>query len=562
MNTTRRFWFYTVTLITLGIFVSGMGQLLALLFDVLIKGSSGTQIGGAGFNAQQLSLGLAMTVIGGPLWFFFWQAIQRRVKNNQEEIGAGLRKLFLNFILVVSAFTTIGTAGDFIKWLLGGVQKADFSPAVLATMIIAAIVWFYHRQVSEIEGQPSSAARTLRRWYVYPLALFGLVWLAVGIVQFINTAFSDLPIWGDVLVKGQFWNNTAQTSIVMILMGGATWYLHWFRMARTDFDSMLRQVYFYLGTISGGAITALISAIILLDRFFLWVFGGVVVSVTPSFQFLGWAIPAILVGIGIWGYHLRKAQEEAGKAQERRQSTQRIYFYLMAILGLGTSAAGLSNLFGMLIDSGASATVASGWWQNQLAISLALLLIGIPLWLYYWNGILKRVQTGGIAEWRALSRRIFLYVIVGASIILLAADLVNILYQLLRGVLQGNLTANFIHSAKWSLQTLIVAAALLWYHWQVLRADQRRGAESTVVNRKAVTLLADDRSGDFAARLENKLGFKVRVLYQVGQTGEQMPGLPDEEIDRLVTEIQSTASNKVMLVLVNGKVMVMPYHEK
>ena len=115
MNTTRRFWFYTVTLITLGIFVSGMGQLLALLFDVLIKGSSGTQIGGAGFNAQQLSLGLAMTVIGGPLWFFFWQAIQRRVKNNQEEIGAGLRKLFLNFILVVSAFTTIGTA--LILWL-------------------------------------------------------------------------------------------------------------------------------------------------------------------------------------------------------------------------------------------------------------------------------------------------------------------------------------------------------------------------------------------------------------------------------------------------------------
>jgi hypothetical protein len=216
----------------------------------------------------------------------------------------------------------------------------------------------------------------------------------------------------------------------------------------------------------------------------------------------------------------------------------------------------------MLIDSGASATVASGWWQNQLAMSLSLLLIGIPLWMYYWNGILKRVQTGGIAEWRALSRRIFLYVIVGASIILLAADLVNIIYQLLRVVLQGNLAANFVNNAKWSLQTLIVVAALLWYHWQVLRADQRRGAESTVVNRKIVTLLADDRSGDLAARLENKLGYKVRIFYQVGQTGVQMPGLPDEEIDRLVTEIQAAASNKVMLMPVNGKVMVMPYQEK
>jgi hypothetical protein len=75
-------------------------------------------------------------------------------------------------------------------------------------------------------------------------------------------------------------------------------------------------------------------------------------------------------------------------------------------------------------------------------------------------------------------------------------------------------------------------------------------------------LLADDRSGDLAARFENKLGYKVRTFYQVGQTGEQLPGLPDEEIDRLVNEIQSAASNKVMLVPVNGKVMVMPYREK
>ena len=561
MNTTRRFWFYAVTLITLGIFISGVGQLLTLLFDVLIKGSSGTLTGGAGFSEQQLSLGLAMTVIGGPLWFFFWRAVQRRVKGNRDEIGAALRKLFLNFILLVSAFTAVITAADFVKWLLAGAFKTDFSPGGLAALIVAGTVWVYHRQVSESEGHPSSAARTLRRWYVYPLALFGLIWLAVGLVQLINTAFSNLPIWGDVLVRGQFWNNTTQESIAMILLGAATWYFHWFRMARDDFDSTLRQVYFYLGTISGGAIAALVASIILLDKFFLWIFGGAVTSITPRFQFLGWAVPTILVGIAIWGYHLRITQEEAGRVQEKGQSSQRIYYYLMAILGLGTTAVGLSNLFGILIDTGASLAVSNGWWQNQLAVALALLFVGVPLWLYYWSGILKRVQTGGITEWRALSRRVFLYVIVGASIILLAADLVNIVYQLLRGILQGNLAANFMHASKWSLQTLIVTAALLWYHWQVLRADQRRGAESVVI-RKTVTLLGDDRAGDLAARLESKLGFKVRALYQVGQTGEKMPPLPEEEIERLVNEIQSAASNRVMLVLLDGKVMVLPYQDK
>ena len=223
-------------------------------------------------------------------------------------------------------------------------------------------------------------------------------------------------------------------------------------------------------------------------------------------------------------------------------------------------------LFGILIDlityaTGTALTVTSGWWQNQLALCLALLLVGTPIWLYYWNGILKRVQAGGIEEWRALSRRIFLYLIVGASIITLAADLVNIIYQLLIGTLQGNFGINVLRSSKWSLQTLIVAAPLLWYHWQILRVDQRHGAE-LAVTRHNVTFLTDDRSGELSSRLENRLGHKIKVLYQVGQMGEPLSALPDEEIDRLASEIQSSPSNKVILLVLGGKVITLPYQEK
>ena len=561
MSIARHVWLYLITLIALGIFAAGLGQLLALLFDVTIKGSYLTQVGEATFSQQQLSLGLAMMVIGGPLWFFFWRAIQRRVKGNQEEIGAVMRKIFVNLILLVSALTAIIAASDFLRWLLSGVPAAEFSPGGLATAIVASIIWFYHQRVSESEGHPSSAAKTLRRWYVYILAGFGLVWLVVGVVQLINSAVVNLPAWGNSLAQGQFWNNTTQFSIAQILLGGLTWYLHWFRMARDDADSTLRQVYFYLLTISGGAITALVAATILLFKFFLWIFGGAPVSVSPHFQFLGWAVPTILVGVAIWGYHIRLAQEEASKIREKRQSAQRIYLYLMSFLGLGTLATGLSILFGILLDTGTSLTATTGWWRNQLALALSLLLVGAPFWLYYWNGILKRVQTGGIEEWRALSRRIFLYVIIGASIIMLAADLVNIVYQLLSGILQGNFGANFLHNSKWSLQTLIVAALLLWYHWQLLRIDQRRGAE-VVVLRKSVILLADDRSGELTSRLENKLGFKIHTLYQVGQTGSDLNVLPDEEIDRLAKEILSAPSNNVILVMLGGKVTILPYQEK
>lgn len=567
MSVARHVWLYLITLIALGIFAAGVGQLLALFFDVTIRKPYLTQIGARNFNLQQLSLGLAMTVIGGPLWFFFWRAIQRRVKGNEEEIGAVTRKLFLNFILLVTALMAVIAASDFLKWLLAGLPAVELSSGGLATAIVAGIIWFYHWRVAEVEGQPSQLARTLRRWYIYILAGFGLVWLAVGLVQLFNSIVVALPVWGNSIVQTNFWNDTTQLSMAQIIFGGLTWYLHWFRMVREDYDSILRQVYFYVLTISGGAITALVALIILLYRIFVWMFGGTLsgasarIAAGPPLRFLGWAVPTIIVGLAIWSYHLQKAQEEAGSIEEKRQSAQRVYLYLMSFLGLGILATGLCIFLGMFLDFGTSLTSTAGWWRNQLAVSLSLLVVGTPLWLYYWNIILKRLQANGMDEWLVLSRRIYLYVIVGVSIVLLAADLVNIIYQLLRGILQGNLGTDFLHNSKWSLQTLIVAALLLWYHWQLLRADQRRGVEAAVV-RKSVILLADDRSGELTTRLESKLGFKIHNLYQVGEKETALMALSDAEIDKLASEIASAVSNKVMLVVLEGKVTVLPYQEK
>ena len=561
MNTIRRFWFYAVTLVALGIFAAGVERLLSLIFQITIKGAQLTQVGGTNLNQTQLSLGLALTAIGGPLWLLFWRAVQRRVKGNQEETGAVMRKLFLNFILLVSAFILIVNAAGFLKWLISGASAGAFSPGGLALVIVAGVIWFYHYRVSEGEGHPSSAAKTLRRWYVYILSIFGLLMLAISLILLINTTVKSLPVWGSVLVAGKFWNTSTQGNTAWIVFGIATWYFHWFRMARRDFNSKLRQVYFYLPAISGGAIAALVTASMILFHVFVWIFGGAGSAGSRYFQFLGWAVPTILVGLGIWGYHQRLAQEEAGRVQEKRQSAQRVYFYLMAFLGLTTAVIGLSILFGLLVETGTQMTATAGWWQHQLSVALAMLVVGTPIWLYYWNGILKRVKAGGIDEWRALSRRIFLYVIIGAAIILLAADLVTIIYELLRDTLGNRFSANFLNDAKWGLQTLAVAAGLLWYHWQILRADQRRGAE-TMLTKRDVTILADDRAGDLAVRLENKLGYKTHTLYLVGQTGAGLPALAEEEIERLVNEIQSAAADKLMLVMLEGRITVMPYRDK
>jgi hypothetical protein len=565
MSVTRRIYFYLVTFVALVVFVIGISQLLTLLFDVTLRDSTLIQIGGEAYNMRQFSLGLAMIVIAGPLWFFFWRSIQKRVTGNLEEIGSAMRKLFLNLILLTTAFSGLGTASAFLKWLMDGVPLTRLPSGELATLIVSAGIWFYHWRVSEREGHPSPTAKTLRRWYVYILSGFGLVWLSIGIVVLISAAVLTLPVWTDTLISGQFWNDTTRMGISWILLGGATWYFHWFRMARGDIESVLRQVYFYLLAISGGAIATLVALTTTVYQVLKWIFGAVTVSAGQHFQFLGWSLSTILAGVAIWGYHRQLVQEEQAHMVERQLSAQRVHLYLMSFLGLGTLVTGLIYLFGILLGLiiGSVSTPAAGspgGWKDSLSLCLALLMVGTPLWLYYWGKVLKLSETGGVEEWRARSRRIFLYIIVGAAIGTLIASLVNIVYQVLNGLLQGNFGVQVLRAIRWSLQTLIVAAPLLWYHWRIIRTDQHRGAEAMAVQ-KTVTLVASDRTGELASRLVEKLGYKIRVLYPVSPI-EETALISDEEIMQVVTNVQNAPSTTVLLVALGGRIIVLPYQEK
>jgi len=566
MSTIRRVYFYAVSIITLGIFAAGGQILLRLAFDI-IKGSTLVQIEAPGFIREQLSLGLALLVIGGVLWFLFWRAVQRQVSRNSAEVGAAIRKLFLNIILAVTALVSLYMAVRFLTWLMAGLPREQFSSGGLATLIVAGAIWYYHWRIGEGEGQPSPDARTLRRWYVYLLSGWGLVSLSVGLVQLINSAILSLPVWGETITYGGFWNSGLRQSLGWILLGGSAWAFHWFRMARVDYDSTLRQVYLYLLTILGGAIAGLAALTTTLFGVFRFAFGSLDVALSTHFQFLGWTVPTMLVAAAVWVYHQQVVQEEAARLPERRLSARQVLLYLMSFIGLGTLIAGLIMLLGILLELPVNAVsrgpmvVSPGWWHQQLSLGLALVVVASPIWLYYWNRVLQMVAEGGVVEQVSRARRIFLYVIVGVAIITLAADLINIVYQLLNGLLQGTFGIEVFRSSKWSLQTLVVAAPVLWYHWRILRQDQRLGAEK-LPPRKTVTLLAGEPAAGLVSRIEEKLGSQVRPLRYLGQTPEDIPVLSDEEIDRLVRDIQAAPSDKVMLVVAGGKVLVLPYEEK
>ncbi|MEE8418799.1 MAG: DUF5671 domain-containing protein, partial [Dehalococcoidales bacterium] len=442
MSTIRRVYFYTVSIITLGIFAAGLQTLLRLLLDS-IGGIDRVRIETPGFAAQQLSLGLAMLIIGGTLWVLFWRAVRRQVAGSPVETGSTIRKFYLNFIITVAALTGLFMAVDFLNWLLAGTPGRDFPSGGLATLVVTALIWFYHRGVSEKEGHPSPAARTLRRWYIYILSAWGLVTLTVALAQFLTNTILHLPFWGDS-VSGSFWNTSLQSNISWALVGGAAWAFHWFRMAGQDADSTLRQVYLYLLTILGGAVAGLVALTTTLYTIIRFAIGGLDVTTGLHFHPLGWTVPTMLVAAAVWAYHQQVVNEEEAEISLGGFSPRRVLWYLMSFIGLGTAIAGLIMLFGLIFElltnafSGSGLiAISPGWWRQQLGLVLALLIVGIPLWIYYWKKVLQMVTGGGVREWRARSRRTYLYVIIGVAIITLAADMVNIVYQLLNGILQG-----------------------------------------------------------------------------------------------------------------------------
>ncbi|MFC1943530.1 DUF5671 domain-containing protein, partial [Chloroflexota bacterium] len=476
------------------------------------------------------------------------------------------RKLYLNFITTVAGLVSLHMAVVFLGWLLAGVPRDKFPFGELATLVVTISIWAYHWRTGDKEGHPSPAARTLRRWYIYILSSWGLVALVYNMVLFLSYTFLHLPFWGSSVVSGGFWNSSLQINTSWILAGGSAWVFHWFGMAKDDADSTLHQVYLYLLTILGSTIAWLTGLTTTLYAVIRFISGGLDVSIGIHFRSLTWTIPTMLVAVAVWVYHQQVIGEEAGGLVRRGFSARRVLFYLMSFISLGTSIAGLIMLFGLILELMTNAfgsslvAVTPNWWRQPLSLSIALLIVGIPLWMYYWSRVLRMVTGGGVTEGRARSRRTFLYVVVAVAIITLAADLVNIVYQLLNGILQSKMGMEVFRNLQWSFQTVIVAIPVLFYHWRVLRQDHVPAEEKLAVP-KSVTLLSSEPGAELVSRIEDRVGSRITRLRFLGQSAGDLPTLSEEELDKLVSDIQAAPGDKVMLVAAEGKIMVLPYQE-
>jgi hypothetical protein len=309
IGTVRRLYLYGLAFA--GLLAAGIGGVLLLktALDALF-GPRAIAVGNT-----PLALGLALTVVGTPVWLLFWSLAQRSLSRQvgTVEARAVSRQVYLYLVLGGSAVTSSTGAIMFLRWAFG-VGEFSGTPAALA--VVWSGVWAFHWLVQDREAQPSDLALSIRRVYVYLLTFFGLVLLAIGIGVVVRMALGGAYhelFGGPALLAGSFsiWNRATQTGLAMALVGLGVWWWHWHRLARRDFESSLRQIYLYLFAVLAGAATVVVSLSVLLYHLLQWFIGRPETS-SPLLHFdvVPGLIAAGVVGSGMWGYHRAVVREE------------------------------------------------------------------------------------------------------------------------------------------------------------------------------------------------------------------------------------------------------------
>jgi hypothetical protein len=189
----------------------------------------------------------------------------------------------------------------------------------------------------------------------------------------------------------------------------------------------------------------------------------------------------VLVGAALWSYHARTLdQETAGSVEAPRQAFIRwLYGYLVAAVGLATFAIGVAGTAATLLDMLGQPFVVrpTAWWQDRVSVSVTLVAVGLPVWLAYWLP-LQRDARDMLAR-HSLPRRIYLFLVFGATVVTLLVTGVVCTYQLVRLVLGEAWTTGQTTDTLQALSAFVVAAALLAYHLRALPREAESAAPGT-----------------------------------------------------------------------------------
>lgn len=560
IGSVRRAFLYGLACVSLIFAGVGVAMLLSGTFEAL----RGDRV--IADSDTQLAVALAFTVVGVPSWALFAALAQRSLGQHAVEARSSLRWLYFAFARGIALAIVLVRGVDALE---AAIKGGEFDGGAWGWTLTWLGIWTLHEFL--VRQQPATAysARLLDRSYRYFGAVVGLYVFGAGLISALTAPALrayDAVATDAILDQGDWIDGTA---LAALILGGATWWWHWFAGVRRDHPSTLWDVYVFLfGILPGVAMTVAASggALFLLLEWFIG--DPSAQTATAHFRDLPQTLPFLVIGLATWTYH-RLVLSEAREADTTLERTEpeRVYRYVVAAAGLLTLATGLTTLFALLLDiatPSGEAVREAGWWRDELVVVITLLAVGAPLWARYWFAAQARIDAGGAEEVASPSRRVFLFGVFGVAILVTIVNLVILLFEFFDAMLGEGLGAEVVRDARWSIAMLLTAGAISVYYWLVLREHQEATPEVATAEprsalREAVLIGVVPALDPLRAALERE-GVRVRVWRRadLGPADSTMTlGVP--EVEALAARLLAGSHPRVAVILDGAQAEVIPF---
>ena len=399
MKTIRRLYFYAVAFISVEVVLWGMIGLLRSVFNA----------GQVVDSASTLAQALALILVGVPIFLVHWLWAQRTSAQDDEEKTSSVRAVFLYGILLGTLIPVVQntlalvdriflSAADLFttRAIVGGSQTwSDNLIAIVINLLIAAYFWNIlkgeWRTLSETENYAE-----IRRIYRFIWMLYGLLMTVYGAQQALNYAFT-LSI---SVVLGSVGRETVVNAIALLVIGTPIWIYAWRILQDGLADPSERESYLRLGILYllslGGVVIVLTAGGNLIYLILIQILG----ENKPWVEFLQNIGGPISIGLPfavIWAYFGKWLNQQFvfDENAPRRAGKQRLYFYILSLIGLAATFFAVAALLSVVVDLLTErAYLGSGGFRTQISSALAFLTAGLPLWLVTWNPM-RAIMPGG-----------------------------------------------------------------------------------------------------------------------------------------------------------------------
>ncbi len=522
MLTIRRFYFYLVTFISLEVVIWGTILLARTLISPLPIRSVSTL----------LASGLSLVLVGLPIFLLHWVTAQRDALRNEEERCTHVRAIFLygarlavlipvvqNLLaILIRGLLSLMDAPIISAFVGGGQSLADNLVAISINLVAWAYLERVLRSDREAWLQDDHLDET-RALYRYVWLVYGLVLSVMGVQRILHFLLAA-PFGGATGIS--LLGSWVANGIALALVGAPIWVWIWRLIQKTLSKPGERSSSLHLSVVYAvsllGAVLFVVATASFLSDILRWLFSpnmplGDLISLNAAS--LALAIPMA----ALWAYFGRERRRSVQTETDmlRRAELDRLYFYLLALIG---NVATFTGLWGLMLSLSELVSTGAGVvhpvFTESLGSALGPLLVGLPVWLTAWaplQSASQRPAYGGDAARQSLVRRVYLYLVLFLTVVGAMATAGTLIYLVLSKLL-GSTILNFSSTLIVRLFELALVLTWLGYHWTVLRSDLRRAhrAQGERFARFPVLIVqADDHP--FAAEL-------------AGALQRESPGLP------------------------------------